>query len=231
MYPHHLPVWDHFCASVWRSLREGSNALLSAGADIIMALDDVVSSVNTSPKRYCSLHCVPLFSIAWTLNSHAGTQCGSQGYGSWDCRFEEATHRTTRWIDRCIKAHARPHEQNLFAIVQGGLDEHLRAKSIRDMSERDLPGYAVGGLAGGESKEDFWRYNICWECTCTHLLVARDFLHAELVTSMFLFGQGGGSVHGSWFWPASKQAPVCHGCWVSSGHRYLFRQAFSHIHD
>ena len=33
-------------------------------------------------------------------------------------RFEEATHRTTRWIDRCIKAHARPREQNLFAICQ-----------------------------------------------------------------------------------------------------------------
>jgi hypothetical protein len=33
-------------------------------------------------------------------------------------RFEEATHRTTRWIDRCVAAHSRPHEQNLFAIVQ-----------------------------------------------------------------------------------------------------------------
>jgi hypothetical protein len=35
-------------------------------------------------------------------------------------RFEEATHRTTRWIDRCISAHARPREQNLFAICQVG---------------------------------------------------------------------------------------------------------------
>lgn len=35
-----------------------------------------------------------------------------------DARFEEATHRTTRWIDRCIAAHGRPTEQNLFAIVQ-----------------------------------------------------------------------------------------------------------------
>ena len=33
-------------------------------------------------------------------------------------RVEEATHRTTRWLDRCIKAHARPKEQNLFPIVQ-----------------------------------------------------------------------------------------------------------------
>ena len=53
------------------------------GADILMALDDVVSSVADSPAR-----------------------------------FAEATERTTRWIDRCIAAHARPSEQSLFAIVQ-----------------------------------------------------------------------------------------------------------------
>lgn len=33
-------------------------------------------------------------------------------------RVAEATDRTTRWLDRCIGAHSRPHEQNLFAIVQ-----------------------------------------------------------------------------------------------------------------
>lgn len=73
------------------------------------------------------------------------------------CRFEEATHRTTRWIDRCIKAHARPGEQNLFGIVQGGLDPELRRISIQQLSDRDLPGYAIGGLAGGEDKSQFWR--------------------------------------------------------------------------
>lgn len=58
---------------------------------------------------------------------------------------------------RCIAAHARPNEQNLFAIVQGGLDPALRAISIRDLVARDTPGYAIGGLAGGESKDAFWR--------------------------------------------------------------------------
>ena len=72
-------------------------------------------------------------------------------------RFEEATHRTTRWIDRCIAAHSRPTEQNLFGIVQGGLDAELRCTSIQQLSERDLPGYAIGGLAGGEDKGQFWR--------------------------------------------------------------------------
>jgi tRNA-guanine family transglycosylase len=34
-------------------------------------------------------------------------------------RMEEAMHRTLRWIDRCIAAHKRPNDQNLFGIVQG----------------------------------------------------------------------------------------------------------------
>ena len=41
-------------------------------------------------------------------------------------RFEEACHRTLRWIDRCISAHKRKEKQNLFGIVQGGLDPRLR---------------------------------------------------------------------------------------------------------
>jgi len=46
-------------------------------------------------------------------------------------RFEEATHRTLRWIDRCIAAHRRPHEQALFGIVQGGLDQRLRGRAVQ----------------------------------------------------------------------------------------------------
>jgi queuine tRNA-ribosyltransferase catalytic subunit len=57
------------------------------GSDIMMQLDDVVSSVTDN-----------------------------------DARFEEACHRTLRWLDRCIKANANPNRQNLFGIVQGGLD-------------------------------------------------------------------------------------------------------------
>lgn len=95
------------------------------GSDIIMALDDVVSSVIVD-----------------------------------DARFVEATARTVRWIDRCMAAHAHPERQNLFAIVQGGLDVSdggLRDQCLDALIARDLPGYAIGGLAGGESKEAFWR--------------------------------------------------------------------------
>ena len=97
------------------------------GSDIIMALDDVVSSVADDRKR-----------------------------------FEVATYRTLRWLDRCFEAHARPKEQNLFPIVQGGLDVSrggLRDVCLAGFRLRDdkAPGYAIGGLAGGESKEDFWK--------------------------------------------------------------------------
>ena len=53
-----------------------------------------------------------------------------------EARFEEATHRTTRWLDRCIAAHSRPAEQNLFAIIQGGLDPRLRDISLEARSRR-----------------------------------------------------------------------------------------------
>jgi tRNA-guanine family transglycosylase len=39
--------------------------------------------------------------------------------------------RSLRWLDRCIAAHARPNEQSLFPIVQGGLDEKLREQSVK----------------------------------------------------------------------------------------------------
>ena len=62
-----------------------------------------------------------------------------------------------RWLDRCISAHERPKEQNIFAIVQGGLDAELRKKCAAEMIKRDTPGYAIGGLSGGEAKDDFWK--------------------------------------------------------------------------
>jgi queuine tRNA-ribosyltransferase catalytic subunit len=72
-------------------------------------------------------------------------------------RVEEALERTIRWLDRCISAHSRPHEQNLFPIVQGGTDLALRSRCIAEMVKRDLPGHAIGGLSGGEAKDVFWR--------------------------------------------------------------------------
>lgn len=76
----------------FQSPRDGSLMLLTPeksielqnaiGADIIMQLDDVVSSLTTGE------------------------------------RVEEAMHRSIRWLDRCIQAHKRPYDQNLFPIIQ-----------------------------------------------------------------------------------------------------------------
>jgi len=63
--------------------------------------------------------------------------------------------RSIRWLDRCIAAHKNPDRQNLFAIIQGGLDEELRKQCCIEMSKRDTPGIAIGGLSGGEEKPTF----------------------------------------------------------------------------
>jgi len=62
--------------------------------------------------------------------------------------------RTTRWLDRCIAARRRPERTSLFGIVQGGLREDLRKQHAETLLERDLDGYAIGGVAIGEDKED-----------------------------------------------------------------------------
>jgi len=72
-------------------------------------------------------------------------------------RFEEARLRTVRWLDRCISAHTNPDQQNLFPIVQGGLEVDKRKDCAAQLTKRDVPGFAVGGLSGGESKGQFWR--------------------------------------------------------------------------
>ena len=65
--------------------------------------------------------------------------------------------RSVRWLDRCIAYHeksGRTDRQNLFAIIQGGLDPRLRELCLDEMIKRrdHVPGYAVGGLSGGEAK-------------------------------------------------------------------------------
>uniref|UniRef100_A0A6I8N3L7 Queuine tRNA-ribosyltransferase catalytic subunit 1 n=1 Tax=Ornithorhynchus anatinus TaxID=9258 RepID=A0A6I8N3L7_ORNAN len=115
----------------FRSPYDGEEILLSPeksveiqnalGSDIMMQLDDVVSSTVTGP------------------------------------RVEEAMHRSIRWLDRCIAANRHPERQCLFAIIQGGLDPALRSICLDEMTRRDVPGFAIGGLSGGESKEQFWR--------------------------------------------------------------------------
>ena len=69
----------------------------SIHSDIVMQLDDVVSSLTTGP------------------------------------RVEEAMQRSTRWLDRAIDCFDDDSNQNLFAIIQGGLDSDLREQCLESI--------------------------------------------------------------------------------------------------
>ncbi len=64
----------------------------------------------------------------------------------------KSLERTSRWAERCIKAHQRPEDQALFGIVQGGMYADLRRMSAEHLTSMDFPGYAIGGLSVGEPK-------------------------------------------------------------------------------
>lgn len=71
------------------------------------------------------------------------------------CTYEYAKNsleRTTRWAERCLKAHNKE-DQALFGIVQGGAYRDLREQSAAEITALDFPGYAIGGLSVGEPKD------------------------------------------------------------------------------
>ncbi|MBY0307303.1 MAG: tRNA-guanine transglycosylase [Phycisphaerales bacterium] len=68
-------------------------------------------------------------------------------------RVRTANERTARWLDRCWAAHDRKHDQALFGIVQGGTLLHERTWSAERLTQLDLPGFAIGGVAVGETFE------------------------------------------------------------------------------
>ena len=77
---------------------------------------------------------------------------------------EASVARTTRWLKRCKAEMARlnrqegainPH-QMLFGINQGAIFDDIRISHAKQISELDLDGYAIGGLAVGESHEEMY---------------------------------------------------------------------------
>jgi queuine tRNA-ribosyltransferase len=68
----------------------------------------------------------------------------------------ESVRLTALWSQRSAAARTRA-ATALFGIVQGGLDERERARSAEGLVALDLPGYAIGGLSVGESREDLHR--------------------------------------------------------------------------
>ncbi len=77
----------------------------------------------------------------------------------------DSVNRTTRWLQRCIDEMARLNSQEdtinkkqmLFGINQGGTYADLRIEHAKEISKMNLDGYAIGGLAVGESHEEMYR--------------------------------------------------------------------------
>ncbi len=78
---------------------------------------------------------------------------------------EDSVARTTRWLERCKQEMARLNSledtvnksQLLFGINQGAIYDDIRIEHAKRISEMDLDGYAVGGLAVGETHEEMYR--------------------------------------------------------------------------
>ena len=78
--------------------------------------------------------------------------------------IEASVARTTRWLQRCKTEMDRLNsledtvnkEQLLFAINQGGILDDIRIAHAKEISDMDLDGYAIGGLAVGESHEEMY---------------------------------------------------------------------------
>ena len=98
------------------------------GSDIAMAFDECVKI--PSPRKYVELSC----------------------------------DRTARWLERCKKANSEfnarvdavNHGQMLWGINQGAVFHDIRVDHMKRIAELDLPGYAIGGLAVGETHQEMY---------------------------------------------------------------------------
>lgn len=120
---------------------------MTLGADIMMQLDDVVNPMEERSKHEKAIE----RSIEWLdrairhINSKNTTaNCDS---------VDEDNFKKSKTVP-LIKA---TESQVIFPIIQGGLLDDLRKKSIEGILERKPIGLAIGGLSGGEDKNDFCR--------------------------------------------------------------------------
>ncbi len=78
-----------------------------------------------------------------------------------------STDRTTRWAAKCLEVHRDSplwNRQQLFGIVQGSVYDELRRRSLESLVEMDFPGYAIGGVSVGESKDEMYKVvRLCTE--------------------------------------------------------------------
>ena len=83
-----------------------------------------------------------------------------------------SVERTTRWLERCKREMDRLNaledtlnrQQMLFGINQGGVHEDIRVEHAKEIASMELDGYAIGGLAVGESHEEMYRIEAVVPC-------------------------------------------------------------------
>jgi queuine tRNA-ribosyltransferase len=138
---------------------EATRVQNALGADIIMAFDDCPPAADpegdgegaegSATGDGCELDDP-------RLRRAVARDRGKRGYDHAQ-RLDVANERTVRWLQRCADAHGRRDEQSLFGIVQGGTDLERRAWSAERVTNIELPGYAIGGVAVGETHDDIVR--------------------------------------------------------------------------
>jgi queuine tRNA-ribosyltransferase len=134
------------------------------GADIIMAFDDCPPSVDPDAGEVTQ----PRLKQAVDRDRRAAASAQTPASprrrprSTYDhaARLKLANERTIRWLERCKAEHHRlaGHEHRaLFGIIQGGADLDHRRTSATQVTNVDLPGYAIGGVAVGETSADIAR--------------------------------------------------------------------------
>ncbi|MFN0131930.1 MAG: tRNA guanosine(34) transglycosylase Tgt [Phycisphaerales bacterium] len=151
----------------FRSIIDGSEVRLTPesaiaaqnalGADIIMAFDDCPPSIAAPPPDSSRADAEAAEGEARTPDPRLTRALRRDAKGDPRARLLVANERTVRWLERCKAAHSRAHDQALFGIIQGGTDLDQRSWSAERISNIDLPGYAIGGVAVGEDADQIAR--------------------------------------------------------------------------
>jgi queuine tRNA-ribosyltransferase len=138
----------------FKSIVDGSSIHLSPeravrvqnqlGADIIMAFDDCPPSANAGSDEADP-------DDARLTRALKRDKVGTTA--DYANRVRVANERTAKWLERCWSAHQRKDDQALFGIVQGGTLLEERSWSASRLTQIDLPGFAIGGVAVGETFE------------------------------------------------------------------------------
>ena len=111
------------------------------------------ATCELSPERAVEIQCLLGADIMMQLDECVALPASHDD-------IERAVERSLDWAERCQRAFAANLEtglakpgQALFGIVQGGIDPELRRRSAEALVALDFPGYAIGGLAVGETHE------------------------------------------------------------------------------